>query len=58
MKWRIGSPSREAGRAVRQVALALLLPDREAEADAGATAVDALPALRREERDDVVAGRD
>ena len=32
MKWRIGSPSRdEARRAVGQVALVLLLADREAE---------------------------
>ena len=50
--------ARQARRAVRQVALVLLLADREAEVRAVAAAVDALAALRREERDDVVAGRD
>ena len=56
MKWRIGSPSRES-RVVPsgQVALALLLADREAEVRPRREAVDALAALRREERDDVVA---
>ena len=49
---------REPRRAVGQVALVLLLADREAEVRAVAQAVDALAALRREERDDVVAGRD
>ena len=59
MKWRIGSPSRdEPRRAVRQVALVLLLADGEAEVRAVVVAVDALAALRREERDDVVARRD
>ena len=57
MKWRTGSPHvGEAGRAVREIALVLLLADREAEVRAVAQAVDALAALRREERDDVVAG--
>ncbi len=49
---------REAGRAVGEVALVLLLADREAEVRAVAPAVDALAALGREERDDVVAGRE
>ena len=49
---------REARRAVREVALVLLLADREAEVRAVAAAVDALAALRREERDDVIAGRE
>src|SRR6185312_3704332 len=47
--------TREAGRAVGQVALVLLLADREAEVRPRAAAVDARPALRREQRDDVVA---
>ena len=47
--------ARQARRAVGQVALVLLLADREAEIRARAQAVDALAALRREERDDVVA---
>ena len=50
--------AREPRRAVGQVALVLLLADREAEVRALASAVDALAALRREERDDVVAGRE
>ena len=49
--------ARQARRAVGQVALVLLLADREAEVRARAQAVDALAALRREERDDVVARR-
>ena len=57
MKWRIGSPPRER-RVVPEVALALLLPDRQAEVRARRAAVDAVAALRREEGDDVVAGRD
>ena len=59
MKCRIGSPSSvQARRAVRQEALVLLLADREAEVRAVAAAVDALAALRREERHHVVAGRE
>ena len=50
--------AREPRRAVGQVALVLLLADREAEVRARAAAVDALAALRREQRDDVVAGRE
>ena len=50
--------AREPRRAVRQVALVLLLADGEAEVRARAPAVDAFAALRREERDDMVAGRD
>ena len=50
--------ARKARRAVGEVALVLLLADREAEVRPGVEAVDALAALRREERDDVVAGRD
>src|SRR5439155_21937195 len=50
--------AREARRPVGQVALALLLADREAEVRARIQAVHALAALRREERDDVVAGRE
>jgi hypothetical protein len=50
--------ARQARRAVGQVALVLLLADREAEVRARRAAVDALAALRREQRDDVVAGRD
>ena len=46
---------REPRRPVRQVALVLLLANREAEVRAVASAVDALAALRREERDDVIA---
>ena len=45
-------------RAVGEVAVVLLLADREAEIGLRRAAVDALAALRREERDDVVAGRD
>jgi hypothetical protein len=48
----------EARHAVRQVALVLLLADRKAQIRAIAAAVDTLAALRREERDDVVARRD
>ena len=47
--------ARQPGRPVGQVALALLLADREAEVGPRRAAVDALAALRREERDDVVA---
>ena len=59
MKWRIGSPSRESrvvpsGRWPWFCSLA----DRQAEVRARAAAVLALAALGREERDDVVAGRD
>ena len=50
--------AREPRRPVRQVALVLLLADREAEIRAVVEAVDALAALRREERHDVVARRD
>src|SRR3954447_3315660 len=52
------SVRREPRRAVGQEAIVLLLADREAEVRTVASAVDALPALRREERDDVVAGGD
>ena len=45
-------------RAVGQVAAVLLLADRQAEVGARVAAVDALAALRREERDHVVARRD
>ena len=59
MKWRISSPPRESRtRAVGQVAEVLLAADRHAEVGARVDAVDALAALRREEGDDVVAGRD
>ena len=59
MKCRIGSPAaRQARRAVRQVALVLLLADRQAEVGPRAEAMHALAALRREQGDDVVAGRD
>ena len=50
--------ARQPRRAVGQVALVLLLADREAEVRAVAAAVDALAALRREQRHDVVARRD
>jgi hypothetical protein len=50
--------SREPHRPVGQVALVLLLPDREAEVCARVAAVRALAALRREKRHDVVAGSD
>ena len=50
--------ARQARGAVGQVALVLLLADREAQVRARAAAVDALAALRREQRHDVVAGRD
>ena len=50
--------AREADGAVGQVTLALLLADREAEVRPRRAAVDALAALRGEERDDVVAGRE
>ena len=56
MKWRMSSPSRrDPGRAVGQVALVLLLADRQAEVGPRVDAVDALAALRREHRHDVVA---
>src|SRR5207244_3370972 len=45
----------QAGRPVRQQALALLLADREAEVRARIAAVGALATLRREERHDVIA---
>ena len=48
----------QARRAVGQVALVLLLADRQAEVRAVVAAVDALAALRAEQRDDVVAARD
>ena len=44
----------QAGGAVGQVALVLLLPNREAQIGARAQAMDALAALRREQRDDVI----
>jgi hypothetical protein len=44
-------------RSVREVAPVLLLADGEAQVRARVAAMDALAALRREERDDVVAGR-
>jgi hypothetical protein len=50
--------SRKARRPIRQVALVLLVADGETEVRLRASAVDALAALRREERDDVVAGLD
>ena len=45
----------QASGPVGQVALALLLADREAEVGARVAAVDALAALGREQRDDMVA---
>ena len=48
--------SAEAGGAVGQVALVLLLADRQADVGPLAAAVDALAALGREQRHDVVAG--
>ena len=50
--------AREARRPVGEVAEPLLVADRDAAVRPPAAAVDALAALRREERDDVVAGRD
>ena len=50
--------SREPRRPVRQVALPLHVADCNAAVRASAAAVDALAALGREERDDVVARRD
>src|SRR5262249_59651082 len=50
--------ARQPSRAVGQVAPVLLLADGEAEVRAMVAAVDALTALRREERDDVVTGRE
>jgi hypothetical protein len=49
---------REPRRSVGQEPLVLLLPDREAEVGARVAAVLAVAALRREERDDVIARRD
>jgi hypothetical protein len=49
--------ARQPGGAVRQEPLTLLLADREAEVRARVAAVLALAALRREERDHVVAHR-
>ena len=46
----------QARRAVGQVALVLLLTDRQADVGLVAAAVDALAALGREQRHDVVAG--
>ena len=48
--------AREPRRAVGEVAVPLLVADREAAVGAAAEAVDAPPALRREQRDHVVAG--
>ena len=48
----------EARRAVGKEALVLLVTNRQTEVRARAAAVDALAALGREERDDVVAGLD
>ena len=48
----------EAHRAVGQVALVLLLADGQAQVGARAEAVDALPALGREQRHHAVAGGD
>ena len=50
--------SREAGRPVGEVAEPLLVANRDAPVRPAAAAVDALAALRGEERDDVVAGLD
>ena len=50
--------SAETRRPVREVPLVLLLPDRKAEVRARIEAMDALAALRREERHDVIAGLD
>ena len=50
--------ARKAGGAVGQVAQALLLADRHAEVGPRIETVDALPALRREQRHHVVADRD
>jgi hypothetical protein len=55
---RLAARVREPGRPVRKEALVLLLADREAEVRALVAAVEALAALRREERDDVVARLD
>ena len=49
--------ARKPRRPVGKEALVLLLPDRQAQIRAVAQTVDALAALRREERHDVVAGR-
>ena len=57
MAHRLAVPG-QAGRAVGQVAPVLLLADREAEVRQRAAAVDALAALRREQRHDVVADRE
>jgi hypothetical protein len=48
--------AREAGGAVGQVALVLLVADGQAEVRVGAEAVHALAALGREQGDDEVAG--
>jgi hypothetical protein len=48
----------EAGRPVREIAEALLVADRDAAVRPRAAAVDALAALRCEQRDHVVAGRE
>ena len=50
--------ARKPRGAVRQIAEPLLLADRDAAIGATAETVDALPALRRKQRDHVVAGRD
>ena len=57
MKCLIGSPSRETRAAVGEIALALLVADRQAEVRALVAAMLALAALRREQRDHVIAGR-
>ena len=50
--------ARQPGGAVGEIATVLLLANRQAEVGLGAAAVDALAALGREQRDDVIAGRD
>ena len=49
--------ARQTRGPVRQVALVLLLADRQADVRPAAAAVLALPALRGEQRDDVIADR-
>ena len=59
MKWRIGCVvALQAGCPVREIALVLLLADRQAQVRLRALAVLALTALRGEQRDHAVAGRD
>ena len=50
--------ARKPGGPVGEVTEILLLADRQAEIGLGAAAVNALAALGREQRDDVIAGRD